>query len=64
MVGAQDDKVDTSAMLATLRNGVVAVAAPGVAAEDATNGEIQTFEWAVLTECFQSILGTGRGEAA
>ena len=40
MMDALDDMVDTYAMLATLRNRVIAVAAPGVAAEDATDGEV------------------------
>ena len=47
-----------------LRYRVVAVAAPGVAAEETAYREPQAFKGAVLAECFQGILGTGRGEAA
>ena len=36
--------------------GIVAVTAPRVAAEDAADGEVETFEGAVLAECLESIL--------
>lgn len=47
-----------------LRYRVVAVAAPGVATEQTAYREPQAFERAMLSECLEGILGTGRGEAA
>ena len=47
-----------------LRYRVVAVAAPGVAAEETAYGKPQAFEGAVLSECLEGILGTCRSEAA
>ena len=48
----------------SLRHGVVAVAAPGVAAEYAADSKVQALEGSVFAECLESILGTGRSEAA
>ncbi len=39
-----------------LRYRIIAVTAPRVAAEDAADGEVETFEGAVLAECLESIL--------
>lgn len=39
---------------------VVTVAAPGVAAQDAFDGEPAAFEGAVFFKCFQAVLGAGR----
>ena len=50
--------------LAVLRHGVVAVAAPGVAAEYAADSKVQALEGSVFAECLESILGAGRSEAA
>lgn len=47
-----------------LRYRVVTMAAPGVAAEETAYGKPQAFERAMLSECLEGILGTGRGEAA
>lgn len=47
-----------------LRYRVVAVAAPRVATEQTAYGKPQAFERAMLSECLEGILGTGRGEAA
>ena len=38
--------------------------APGVAAEDATYGKVETFERTMLAECLKGILGTCRSESA
>ena len=35
---------------------IIAMSAPRVAAEDAADGEVETFEGAVLAECLESIL--------
>ncbi len=48
----------------TSGNGVVAAAAPGVAAEQAPDCEPEAFEGAVFAECFEGVLGAGGGEAA
>lgn len=45
-------------------DGVVAGASPGVAAEDAAEGEIGATEGSVLAEGFDGVLRTGGGEAA
>ena len=47
-----------------LRNGVVAGATPGVAAEDAADGQVGTLEGPVLTKGLNGILGTRGGEPA
>ena len=47
-----------------LRHRIIAVPAPGMAAQDAPECQIEPFYGAVLLECFNGILATGRGEAA
>ena len=47
-----------------LRHGVVAGAAPGVAAEDALEGEPEAFEGAVFAEGLKGVLRACGGEAA
>ena len=47
-----------------LRHGVVAAAAPGMAAQDAANGEIEAAQGAVLAEGLKRILRAGGREAA
>lgn len=44
--------------------GIVAVPAPGMAAEDAAYGKIHALERTVLAECLKCILGTCGSEAA
>lgn len=44
--------------------GIVAVTAPGVAAEDAAYGKVEAFERAMLPERFKSVLRTCRSETA
>ena len=51
-------------MLVVLWYRIITVSAPGVAAEYATDSKVQTFDRSVFAECFESILGTGRSEAA
>ena len=46
------------------RDRIIAITSPGVAAEDAADGEIETLEDAVLQNGFNGILGAGGGEAA
>ena len=55
---------DKYSMLVVLWYRIVTVSAPGVAAEYATDSKVQTFDRSVFAECFESILGTGRSEAA
>ena len=43
---------------------IVAVTAPGVAAEDAAYGKVEAFERAMLPECLKGVLRTGRSETA
>ena len=45
-----------------LRHGVVARTAPGVATQDATNGQIETFKGAMLLYGLFCVLLTSRGE--
>ena len=47
-----------------LGHGIVAGAAPGVAAEDTLEGKPETFEGTVLAEGFKGVLGTGWSVAA
>lgn len=47
-----------------LRYGIVAVAAPRVAAENAAYGKIETFERAMLAERLKGVLGTCGSETA
>ena len=47
-----------------LRNGVVAAAAPGIAAKDALETEPEAFQRAVFAESLERILGAGRSEPA
>ena len=47
-----------------LGHGIVAVTAPRMTAEKTADCEVETLEWSVLSECFESILGTGRSESA
>ena len=42
--------------------GIVAMSAPGVAAEDAAYGKIEAFEGAMLAECLKGVLRTCRGK--
>ena len=42
-----------------LRNGVVAMAAPGVAADYSFGGKPEAFEEAIFIKCFKGVLGTG-----
>ena len=42
--------------------GIVAVTAPGVAAEDAAHGKIEAFEGTMLPECLKGVLRTCRGK--
>ena len=44
--------------------GVVAVAAPGVAAEEASDGEVEASEGSVLAEGLDGVLAAGGGVAA
>ena len=44
--------------------GVITVSAPWVATENSSDGKIKALEYAVLSECFQCVLGTCRCEAA
>ncbi len=46
------------------RDGVVAAAAPGIAAEDALEAEPEPFKGTVFAESLESILGAGGGEPA
>ena len=48
----------------SLRHGVIAVAAPRVAAEDATDSKIESLERTMLAECLQGILGASGSETA
>lgn len=47
-----------------LRHWVVAVAAPGVTAEDAADSQVKAFERAVFTESLKGILRAGRSKPA
>ena len=47
-----------------LRHRVVARTSPGVATQDAADGQVQSFEGAVLADGFDGILRAGGGEAA
>ena len=47
-----------------LRYGIVARAAPRVAAHDALQGEPTPFEYAILADCLDAILRAGRRKAA
>ena len=47
-----------------LRYGVVAAAAPGIAAEYPLEGKPETLEWAVFAEGLQGILAAGGRETA
>ena len=42
--------------------GIVAMSAPGVAAEDAAHGKIEAFEGAMLAECLKGILRASWGK--
>ena len=42
--------------------GIVAMSAPGVAAQDASYGQVKPFDRSVLLQCFDGILRTRRGE--
>lgn len=42
--------------------GIVAMSAPGVAAEDAAYGKVEAFEGAMLAECLKGVLRTCRGK--
>ena len=46
------------------RNGVIAGAAPGVAAQQTANGEVETLDGAVLQDGLTGIFTAGGGEAA
>ena len=41
---------------------IVAVSAPGMAAEDAAHGKVEAFEGAMLAECLKGILRAGWGK--
>ena len=41
---------------------IVAVSAPGMAAEDAAYGKVEAFEGAMLAECLKGILRAGWGK--
>ena len=45
-------------------DGVVAIAAPGIATEDSPNGEIEALERSVLLNCLDCVGGTCGGESA
>ena len=47
-----------------LGHGIIAVAAPGMASKNTTDGKIQAFEGAMLAEYLKGILGTCGGETA
>ena len=47
-----------------LGHGVVAAAAPGMAAQDATYGQIEALDGAVFLQRLDCILAAGGGEAA
>jgi len=47
-----------------LRDRVIAVPSPGVAAQEPADGEIETLDGSVLLDGFYGILGTGGREAA
>ena len=51
-------------MIIVLRYGIISATTPGMAAEDASDGEIQAFEGAVLAEGLKGILRAGGGETA
>lgn len=44
--------------------GIVAMSAPGMAAEDTAYGKVEAFEEAMLPECLKGILRAGWGETA
>ena len=48
----------------SLRYGVVATTAPGVAAQDTTHSEVEPLEWPILAQCLDSIGGARGREAA
>ena len=51
-------------MIIVLRYGIISASTPGMAAEDASDGEVEAFDGAMLAEGLKSVLGAGRGEAA
>ena len=53
-----------SGVHSSLRHGIVAGAAPRMTAQEAANGEVETFEGAVLEDGLSGIFATGGGEAA
>ena len=42
--------------------GIVAMSAPGMAAEDAAYGKVEAFEGAMLPECLKGVLRACRGK--
>ena len=55
---------EIASILQVLRHGVIPTTSPRMATQNAPHSEPTAFEQAVLTECFESILRTGRGKAA
>lgn len=51
-------------MIIVLRYGIISATTPGMATEDASDGEVQAFEGAVLAEGLKGILRAGGGETA
>ena len=51
-------------MAAFLRHRIISASAPRVAAEDAADGEVEAFDWAMLAEGLKSVLGAGGCETA
>jgi hypothetical protein len=47
-----------------LRHGIISASAPWMAAEDASDGEIEAFDGAVLAEGLEGVLGAGGRETA
>lgn len=46
------------------RHWIIAMTTPGMTAENTAKRQVETFERAMLSECFKSILGTCWGETA
>ena len=57
-------KIEPQNSIAFLWHGVISASAPRVAAEYAADGEVEAFDWAMLAEGLEGILGASGRESA